>query len=415
MAVFTLSGVDSSSFPCIKTGVFETEAGYPTFKGGQDGLEGVIRGWVNYDEYPAFIAEMQPPSTYTGGNMVVQYGAQMPGFPYLRVTDWEAERYPKEAPLSEIDADNYRKHPLMYVTLYFRFVKQHGTSSTNPSENPDPVPYLIHRWSAGGQILSLDNRGLMWDDLRKKLSGGNSEPFFKKTVGSDTFEECGLSKRQKVGVSAGQDEKINAVLQIPHIEHEVTWPRVPRPPFSVIKQFVGCVNDREVAFRTGKIPKECLLFTGAKVQETAMSNGQTAWELVYTFAERQVQARDQSEPGGWNHFFNSASPYQVYPYLLDDDPETTFTAAQVPSPVSGFILDTDSVPEWYSCSGLPGFYRLELDPGRGSAVCIEEELDPATGGLIKISLKTGYLDGLAIFKQKDLGKLFKPDPVPTSP
>jgi len=208
---FVLSGSSDSTFPCIPAGVFEIEAGFPSFKGGQDGLEGVIKGWVNYDEYPDFIAEMQPPSTFIGGNMVVQYGAEMPGFPYLRVTDWEAERFPKEAPLSDVDADNYRKHPLMYVTLYFRFVKQHATSTTNPTQNPDPVPFLIHRLTAGGQVLGLDNRGLMWDDIRRRLSGGGPEPFFAASS-LVNVSEGNKSKRQRVGVSVSQDERVNAVL-----------------------------------------------------------------------------------------------------------------------------------------------------------------------------------------------------------
>lgn len=409
---FVFDTIAPSTFPCISSGVFAIEAGYPTFKGGQDGLEGVIRGWINYDEWQDFINQIQPPSTYVGGNMVVQYGAEMPGFPFLRCTDWEAERYPKEAPTNELDGDNYFKHPLMYVTLYFRFVKQHATGGTGAGSNPDPVPYLIHRWSAGGQILSLDNKGLMWDDIRRKLSGGDSEPFFDAGGGN---EESVASKRQRVGVSAGQDERINAVLQIPHIEHEITWPRVPRPPFSIIKQYVGCVNQFEMNFRTGRIPPECLLFTGAKVQETVMSNGETSWELVYTFAERQVVARDQAARGGWNHFFRSKTSSQVYPYLLEDDPETTFTEAGAGSgPFAGFSLDDDDIPEWFACSGLPGFYRLELNPGVASLPCMPEELN-SISLLERIDLQTGYLDSLAIFKKKPFINLFRPEPITSSP
>lgn len=410
---WTLSGAADSHFPCLESKTFEIESGYPTFKGGQDGLEGVIRGWVNYDEWQDFIQEIQPPSTYIGGNMIVNYGAQMPGFPALRCTDWEAERFPKDAPLTDLDADNYRKHPLMYCTLIFRFVKQQATGGSGAGSNPDPVPYLIHRWSAGGQILSLDNKGLMWDDIRRKLTGGNSEPYFSGLDGSTppaAVEESQASKRQRVGLAVGQDERVNAVLQIPHIEHEITWPRVPRPPFSVIKRYVGCVNEFEMNFRTGKIPPECLMFTGAKVQETVMSNGQTSWELVYTFAERQVVARDQAAAGGWNHFFRSKQPSQIYVFT-DDDLEDGVTVAQSSNP-QGYAFDEDDA--FYTCSNLPGFYRLELNPGTPQ-VCIEEENDPNTGVLTKISLLTGYNEGLAVFKRKDFRNLFKPDPVTSSP
>lgn len=411
MTTFVFDTTNPSTFPCIQSGVFAIEAGYPTFKGGQDGVEGVIRGWINYDEWQDFIQQIQPPSTYVGGNMFVAYGAEMPGFPFLRCTDWEAERYPKEAPLADLDPDNYFKHPLMYVTLIFRFVKQHPTGGTGAASNPDPVPYLIHRWSAGGQILSLDNRGLMWDDIRRKLTGGNSEPFFDGVDGSGSpVEESQSSKRQRVGVSVGQEERVNAVLQIPHIEHEITWPRVPRPPFSVIKKYVGCVNQFEMNFRTGKIPPECLLFTGAKVQETVMSNGQNSWELVYTFAERQVEARDQVKPGGWNHFFRSSKPSQTYVFT-DESLEDGVTVAQSTNP-QNYASDVDGA--FFTCSNLPGFYRLELNPGTPQ-VCIDEDVDPNTGNLTKISLLTGYNDSLAVFKKRPFLNLFKPEPATSSP
>lgn len=414
MAIFKLSGESDSTFPCIPNGIFEIEAGYPTFKGGQDGQEGVIKGWINYDEYEDFIAQMQPPSTFVGGNMVVSYGAEMPGFPYLRVTDWEAERYPKEAPESDLDANNYRKHPLMYVTLYFRFVKQRGTSSTNPSYNPDPAPYLIHRWSAGGQVLSLDNKGLMWDDIRRRNDSGDAQPFFVGTHAGTSTAEHITSKRQRVGVSAAQDQKVNAVLQIPHIEHEITWPRVPVPPFTYIKRFVGCVNDREMKFRTGTIPAECLLFTGAKVQETVMSNGETSWELVYTFAERQVTARDQQGPGGWNHFFRSKEPDQIF-FSKSEEADDYFCDATYWDGNGSYGVD-GSLGCYFGCTGLPGFYRLELSPGNPSNPCIPS-IPVVAGGTETIdqALKTGYLEDLAIFKKRDLGLLFKPEPSTTSP
>lgn len=400
---FKLSGTSDSTFPCIPSGIFEVEAGYPRFRGSNDGQEAELRGWVNYDEYPDFIAQMQPPSTFIGGNMIIAYGAALPGFEYLRVTDWEAERWPGQAPTSDIDADNYRKHPLMYVKLTFRFVKQHATSTTNPEDNPDPAPFLIHRWTVGGQVLSLDNIGLMWDDIRRKLSGGNSEPFFS----SGSLAESHASKRQRVGVAAGQDEKINAARLLPHIEHEITWPRVPKPSFTYLREGIGKVNDREVRFRTGRIPKECLLFSGASVRETVMSNGKTAWELVMKFSERRVVAADQSDPGGWNHYFRAQRPSQTFPYLVNDDPETTFTKSLAPGPVPSHALNSDNI--WYACNGGPGFYRLEVNPGSYDHPCIAEETD-SNNNTITLDLATGYRQQLAIFQQYDFRNLWKSEP-----
>jgi len=164
-------------------------------------------------------------------------------------------------------------------------------------------------------------------------------------------------------------------------------------------------------FQTGKIPAECLLFLGASVQQTAMTNGEIAWELVYKFAERQVDARDQQAKGGWNHFFRSNKPQKVFFY--DDDPNDPFESP----PYSNDRYPTDA-GFFYGCTGDPGFYRLELNPGDaddGDNDCIEQSLNVTTGQLEKIYLKTNYLDQLAIFKQKNLLDLFKPDPLTTTP
>lgn len=404
-----------TTFPCIATETFCVEAGYPKFSGGQDGQQAVVKGWVNYDEYPDFIAQMQPPSTYSGGTMTIQYGAQLPGYPYLRVTEWDAEPWP--AHTDEQDANDYFKTPLMYVTLTFRFVKQQINSGEDPeSTNPDPVPYLIHRLTVGGQVLSLDNDGLMWDDIRRTISAGSwtKHPFFGE---GDSEEECANSKRQKVGVPVGMLEKVNAVLQIPHIEHEITWPRVPRPPFSKIKSHVGKVNSVAMTLQTGTIPVECLLFTGARVQQTVMSNGEVSWELVYSFAERQVEARDQEAVGGWNHFFRSSRPRLIYPYetsglpggVSGDHDGSRYSVADYAGPYSGHAdAAGDLYDFWTYCPNLPGFYRLELNPGSDEDNCIDEVDDPYQYS--KITLKTGYYDDLAIFKMADLNELFAPEP-----
>ena len=413
MPIYTLDNDNTSTFPCIPVGKFHLQAGFPTFKGSNDGQEAVLKGWVNYDEYPAFIAQMQPPSTAVGGSQVINYGAELPGFSYLRVVDWEASPYPGDAPLSDLDANNYRKHPLMYVTLVFRFVKQQGTGGSTPS-NPDPAPFLIHRWSIGGQVLSLDNQGLMWDDIRRRMSGGGPEPFFIGVPGTGpNVVESYASKRQRVGVGVGQSEKVNAIKLLPHIEHEITWPRVPRPAFTYLKEAVGKVNEFEMTFRTGKIPPECLLFTGARIQETVMSNGETSWELVMSFSERQVKARDQFAPGGWNHFFRSNRPSQVFFYPVSGEPDNKFCGTASGGTYTNAQGYTENGECFFGCTNLPGFYRLELSPGDYSNPCIVETT--VAGTLTKIDLQTGYLDDLAIFERYNFSRLFKPEPLTSAP
>lgn len=402
---FAIPDIGANTFPCID-GKFVV-SGCPSYRIGQDGIEAVLRGMLAYDDLDAFVDQIQPPSTIIGSNMVIQYGAPFPGRPNLRVTDIKIDPLVDSAvSTGDLDSAGFHKCSHYMIVITYRFGKVSGTGSG--TNNPDPAPFLIHRWSIGGQVLSLDNRGLMWDDIRRRGTGGTPDPFFSQTVGSTLIQESHDSKRSRVGVVVAQDDKVNAHLLIPHIEHEITWPRVPKPPFSFIKQAAGKVNRDEMNFQTGKIPPECLLFTGAQIQQTAMSNGQVAWELVYRFSERQVKAMDQTTVGGWNHYFRSSEPLSVN---FTNEAQGTIDAVDVP-PVGtpphstqGFFLDGQN--NYFSCTNLPGFYRLELTPGNPKNVCIREMTTPS--GVITIDLATGYLDELAIMQKFDMRKLFGPD------
>jgi hypothetical protein len=335
--------------------------------------------------------------------------------------DWKIDPYP--IPTNVLDVDNYFKHPLYYCKLTFKTVMQENVSGTNP----DPVPNLIHRRTYGGQVLSLSDRGLMWDNLRKPLAAGGFPPFLEDLTPSPALLESMLSKRNRVGVNVAQDDKVNAHKLLPHIEHEMIWPKVISGaiPEIAIRAAIGKTNDREMRFRIGgRYPAETMLFVGANITETMLSNGALASEIIYKFAIRQVKARDQQAPGGWNHFFRCNLPEQL---LLTRDSLILGASIQVPfedystgtfnysgyaSQASATFNSTPYVDVPYDCTNLPGFYRLELSPGAYSNPCIEEYLTVG-GSLESIALKTGYEESLAIFEQYDFRNLFKPD-VPTS-
>lgn len=420
---FTFQNTNPTTFPVIPSQTFEIAAGFPKFKGGGSRpIEGFLEGWINYDDLEAFVDEIMPPSSLVGGLMTVHpYGMSMPGvnLSYLKCVDWEIDQPTTHT--DELDLNNYWKSQLLYAKLVFRSIIQEN----NPANANDPVPGLIHRTSLGGQVLSLDNNGLQWDDVRRRLSGGGPEPFLVINTSGTLTEESEKSKRHRVGLLAGQTDKINAAKLVPHIEHEVTWPRVVSQyvPVTAIESAIGKVNSTFIRLGKWKVPAECALFTGANIVDTIMSNGQVASELVYRFALRKVRAMDQQEPGGWNHFFRATRPEKVL-LTADDAYDTPMSSSYFGGGAlsySGYLRESVThrgstlTDANHACLNLPGFYRLEMTPGDEQETCIDKVTDPGTGALISISLVTGYLDELAIFPQYDFRKLFQPEPATSSP
>jgi hypothetical protein len=159
---------------------------------------------------------------------------------------------------------------------------EYGTNQ--PGNNPenqgdDPVELLEHRWSTGGEFVTLPSGGFQWhpDD-------------------------------------GDVDDDVRPGLLLPHFEQSITWPRVENPPFSIIRDRIGCVNNSTVNFVTGSCPPETLLFLGAELHRTVLTTGALAWDVTYRFSERRcplaesdtlggVSGAASISVGGWNHFF----------------------------------------------------------------------------------------------------------------
>lgn len=342
---------------------FKLMGGYPTFDiGAQGDIRGIRRGTLPWDELDDFVNDMMPTNTVVGNNLFSFLGADFPGRPFLHVTGLGVKPYVDRT--KSIDFNNDYKHEFWDVTINYEFLKNEPSTSTAT----DPVPFLVHRWSVGGDVFQADNQGLQWDNVVRR---GETLP----TAAGWTYTNILSVACQP------QDLRNGPRVITPHIEHEITWPRVPKPPFTAMKALVGKVNLNPMTFATGAAPVECLLYNGSQVEMTALSNGERAWNLTHRFSERQVEAEDQTTPGGWNHFYRSAPPLNH-----------TLEMTVAPFSTQDF------------CTGLSGFYRLEKRLGTGSAIC------PPVGVTIP-TYDVGYNDTLAIFKKRDLSALFRAEPV----
>ena len=139
-------------------------------------------------------------------------------------------------------------------------------------DEQDPVELLDHKWSAGGEFLTLPSSELQWNDGPTAVS-------------SD--------------ITPGR--------LVPTINHTITWPRVKKPPFAAIRAAIGTVNNAAFSMRTGVAAAETLLFTGAELGQTIMSDGARAWNVTYHVSEKRTEAEDNSGIGTWNHFWRNES------------------------------------------------------------------------------------------------------------
>lgn len=223
------------------------------------------------------------------------FGRAFPGNAALRAANMHIEPFvgednPNYSPTStDLSYDSINTYEYLRVTI------EYETMQADADQGNDPQLLIQQRWSLGGEMLTVPNAGLEWSD------GGYVS------------------------------EDVNAAILIPMIEHQVTWMRVERPPFAVMRDRIGTVNNAVVQFKTGDIYAETLIFLGAELNRDILTSGALAWQVGYHFSERRVvglaiddalvtqvtcEAEDGiwnattskcalKEVGGWNHTYRS--------------------------------------------------------------------------------------------------------------
>jgi len=243
----------------------------------RDGKHIVTRtGLTAWGDLDLFAIELMPPST---GKYTPAVGAAMPGNNQLRVSAFSFEPHGNAAVTGQTFSalNSYTK--AKWSITYER--PEYAVDETEAAADGDPIPFLSHTWEGGGEFLTLPDDALLW-----VTSGGDpSSATFTSSVGDEA----------------------NAGLFIPSIEHQVTWSRVPSPPFDDIRARVGKVNHANMILSTGTAAPETLLFLNPSISREVMSDGARAWSVSYKFSERRVIAEDQTDPGGWNHFYRNNS------------------------------------------------------------------------------------------------------------
>lgn len=215
------------------------------------------------------------------------FGRAYPGNSALRASSMHVEPWggdgskigsgaPANLDAASHDFDSLNTYEFVRVAIEFETVQ------ADADQGDDPQLLLNHRWAIGAEVIVPSAGGFEWSD------GGI------------------VSRDVRPGIFA------------PTIEHQITWMRVERPPFAVIRDRIGTVNNDTLLFKTGEIAPETLMFMGAELNRDILTNGALAWQVGYHFTEKRVvgltiddsiltQVACEAQDGVWNSDISKCS------------------------------------------------------------------------------------------------------------
>lgn len=250
-------------------------SGYPKFNFTPRSGSVTWKWRINWSDVSAFLYEIFPASTNTS---IYQSEAE-PLSQKLFASSVEIDPLGGEAaPFSVGINGNYTSNTLymngaVATVTYSTPESNLSDSGNNPNSNGnDPVPFLSHSWSCGGEFVNFDDQAkLIWG---RYLNFSTSPNLLSTT--NDTAR----------GIDAG--------FTIPTIEHQIRWSKVKNPPFHTIRETCGCVNSDAIWLRTTgtrrPILPECMMFVGAELSQDVFADGSKGWEMTYRFSERIIKA-----------------------------------------------------------------------------------------------------------------------------
>lgn len=141
-------------------------------------------------------------------------------------------------------------------------------------ERGDPVPFLEHRVTSGGQLIDVYDNVWIWKTSTAVLD----------------------TDAQRVPV------------MVATTQHSVFWPRVIQPHYDNLENFHGHVNETAFKLRGHEYPAETLMYMNYDETEVLQSDGTSAVNLTLHFEGKRVKNQDfaggYDEFGGHNHFYN---------------------------------------------------------------------------------------------------------------
>ncbi len=248
---------------------YEELAGSPRLRATQEGVSAVRSFRVAWSDWQAFARLLLGTARTVGGVAQLTVGPKFPGFENLLVTELTVEPFDPESPDAQPDllveraANTYRggaRVTATYQTLYADYARLRPDLPRVPDST-----FLIYRGDLGAETVRTPGR--LW--------------------------------RYAIDDAPPVDDDVNPGLLIPTGNVQLTWLRVPSPPWNAQRTLRGKVN--EATFLGA--PAGTLLFLGVRaVREFQLLDDDALWRIDYHFAE-QTKPLTGGGFGGWNHFY----------------------------------------------------------------------------------------------------------------
>ena len=275
-------------------------SGYPKFNFTPRSGSVTWKWRINWSDVSAFLYEIFPASTNTS---IYQSEAE-PLSKKLFASSVEIDPLGGEAAPFSVGINGDYTSSTLYMngavaTVTYSTPESNltDTGSSNPNSNGnDPVPFLSHSWSCGGEFVNFDDQA--------KLTWGTFIPVFGLPL---------LAPIESNDSARGTD----AGFPIPTIEHQIRWSKVKKPPFHTIRECCGCVNSDSIWLRTTgdrrPVLPECMMFIGAELSQDVFADGSKGWEATYRFSERIIKAEQLAMLAAYFDF--GPDPGQKLSYL----------------------------------------------------------------------------------------------------
>jgi len=257
------------------TVVFKELASSPKETFSKDGMKATREFLVDWADRYALLKELRG----TGEEFGAQDAAEYPGHANVYAKQVNVEPFKSATPddvaeFSDVEADiNEYTGKLAHVVVHYETLL---TSLPDNAPETEPGTFLTYSLDFSGEYMTVPLAGVRWESSADL------------PVEEDVFPN----------------------IRIPIVEHHLTWHRVINPPWSAIREMVGCVNTG--AFMGAGA--QTVLFDGVRGQKEFIyfddfDNPLFGWEIEYVFREKSVKYLDyggNEQTAGWCHNFRSA-------------------------------------------------------------------------------------------------------------
>lgn len=280
------------------TVTYEELSGSPQIAITQQGATAVRSFRVGWDDWQAFARMLLGTYGEIGGTALFAQPAAFPGFKNLFVAEIQVDPFDPDSPdgraalALDTETNGYRGGAKVTAVYKTQFDGE-GYALRNLPRVPNGT-YLTYRSELGAEYQHVPGRVWRW----------------------------------AIGETPPVADDVNPGILIPTGSVQLSWLRVPTPPWAAIRALRGKVNSSSFLGS----PAGTVLFLGVKAtREFQMLETGGMWRLDYYFSE-QTKERSGGDKVGWNYFYKEqAADGEHWVPIADADGQAPYAAADFQS------------------------------------------------------------------------------------